>query len=71
MTKQSDAQRLARVFRSRPGQKLSMLWLRREFPGGLTQRMTELKRSGMAIVNIKRTVKGKTHSAYVYQPEGR
>lgn len=43
---------------------IAMPTLRREFPGGLTQRVSELKRLGVPVKCLRQHVKGKLRTAY-------
>jgi hypothetical protein len=65
--RQSDLERLRRRLETASG-PISMWDLRQEFPGGLTQRVSELKRAGVRVKCVEfGRVNGKRRTAYVIE----
>jgi hypothetical protein len=59
----SDLERLRKRL-ERASRPISMWTLRHEFPGGFTQRVSELRQRGVPIAKTEQWVKGKRRTAY-------
>lgn len=60
----SNADRLEQRLK-RARRPIPMPTLRREFPGGFTQRVSDLRKRGRTVECVKVRVKGKLHTAYL------